>query len=120
MGNPYRFAIIIPIGKLAEASAIATAVFGDPPVIAPENFAVRLAASGSEPATHLGGCGALSDAQLAMVSGNLPTWVKFYRWHVSTHALLNSSEGLELGQTWSWAKSIENAGLVRIFPPPAE
>lgn len=111
MNYPHVILVLFPVNRAADASAMASAVFGgdDPGA----NFPVRLSVSGDEPATHLAGTGVITDAQLQMVSGAMPAWASFWRWSAETGLLVNCSTGDPIGTPWSWRQCLESTGLTR-------
>jgi hypothetical protein len=114
----YRCAAIVPGAMLSQAASLIAAVLGDPPGVAEGNFSVRLSATGSEPATHLGGCGALTEEQktdLVAAFAGVP-WAIAFIWHATTNQLVAVANVTVVasGQPWSWQQSLESLSMQRI------
>lgn len=109
LANPYQFAIIVPIEKMAEASALAVAMLGVDPSVAESTFSIPLGSGTTT--THRGGCGVISEEKVASIAGNVPAWAHYFRWGLEDGILLSTSENVQLGQQWSWADSLKTLNL---------
>lgn len=120
----YRAALIVPAAGRENADALAPQVTGQ---TEGPTYTIPLSSDGGQTVTHYGCCTAVSSPMLAVMqaalsAGALPG-VLFYRWEseggTGTLLATNAPSAAQItGQpAWSWAASLEDAGLVVASTP---
>ena len=105
-----RLAVFIPQEKLAEATELAIAVFGDEPEFAPKNFSIPIEGG------LLAGTGVMTEEQLATAFGFLPSvpWVVMFIWSAETGQLIDATQhwadGL-YGEPWGWQECLDRLNV---------
>lgn len=113
-----RHAIIVP-AEIADNCNQAAHFLGIDPDAKLNTLSVPLipvGASNSAVATHMACCGVISDEQREYLEANQDAFPGAFWWRWESRGslagpLVASYDGLMIGEPWSWARSLKEAGL---------
>ena len=117
----WRNHVIVPAQDADIIRAIAKRIDPDPGSVG--GFWLGLSANGEEPVTHVAADSPITQAMLNQMQQALMSWQQeglsampmFWRMHAGDTTLAASNVSVEIGESWSFDRTLDAAGLKKVI-----